>query len=59
MTKAEKSKKTKITVSFRIDPDLHKDAIVQCMKESIARKERLNFSKKMEELISEWLGKKI
>jgi hypothetical protein len=59
MAKVEKSKKTKITVSFRIDPDLHKDAVVQCMREGVAKKERINFSKKMEELVAEWLGKKV
>jgi hypothetical protein len=58
MSKSAKSEKTKITVSFRIDPDIQEQATQKLLRESVLRKERITFSAKVEELIKEWLKRK-
>ena len=53
--KVTKSDKSKVSASYKIDPELYKKAFEKCLKESLAQKKRITLSAKVEELIREWL----
>ncbi len=45
--------------SYKIDPDLYKKATEKCLKESLISGKRITLSAKVEELIREWVAKKV
>ena len=57
MGKITKSDKSKVSASYKIDPDLYRKAFERCLKESLAQKKRITLSAKVEELIREWLDR--
>lgn len=58
MAKAAKSDKSKITVSFRVDPDLHARAEKRLIEEMAKAGKIISFSAKMEDLIRAWVESK-
>ncbi len=62
MAKAAKSIKSKVTRSYKIDPDLYEEAVRKCMKESLAlskgKLKSIKLSSKVEELIRDWVNGK-
>jgi hypothetical protein len=58
MAKAVKSIKSKVTTSFKIDPDLRDKANKKCHQESIETNRRVTLSAKLEELVRIWVEKK-
>ena len=59
MAKNLKSEKSKMPASYKIDPDLYKKATEKCLKESLVSGKRITLSAKVEELIREWVAKKV
>jgi hypothetical protein len=55
MPKRAKSLKSKVSASFKIDPDLLEKARARCHQLSIELKRDISFSSKVEDLIRGWL----
>jgi hypothetical protein len=55
MAKDTKSHKTKVTTSFRIDPDLLATAHKICRKLNAQNDEDVSFSSRLEELVKGWI----
>jgi hypothetical protein len=57
MAKGGKSRKTKVTASFRVDPDLLETAQDICRNLSVQQKKSVSFSSTMEKLLEGWVEK--
>jgi hypothetical protein len=58
MAKAQKSEKSKIGGSYKIDPEIYAKATEKCLRESLVTKKRVTLSAKIEELLRAWVEKK-
>jgi hypothetical protein len=58
MANAAKSIKSKVTTSFRVDPDLLDKARRKCHQESIDTNKKVTLTLKFEEFLRNWVEKK-
>jgi hypothetical protein len=59
MAKAVRNIKKKIPASYRIDGELYGEATKKCLKQSVEQGKRVTLSEVVEELISEWVKRKV